>query len=452
MNKKSVVSFSIVLLAVSFLFWDFTGCGKNEEKPDAMPGVKINDSLSYKIPHDATFGPNSNTLDAIQHDFDEFSWESFVALNWPAASDGLPDTTKVIGENKDNSVVWETYSSSYDVFRKGGLPPNPWGAPSLIPNACKDSLNGAETVLQMIQKVSQEVLNFSNQPFNTGPLIDQQNGEYVRYEIRMNKEAYDYILNNKLYNKSGQAAFKNLVDFPTGVNTSDTVGGIVLKAAWKVLEEGVDNFDRYHKVKALIYTPASTTPAVRETCFVKTMGLVGFHIAHKTQSAPQWVWSTFEQVDNVKVGPNAPAGTKPNFYNPDCTTCPVNTPPVQPWQPNKIYPVNERSQIKRIIPIDSATTALNTKWQNRLKSVNPNSVWQYYELISTQWPTQPQNSPTGPNPMGNPAPEFLGNSTLETYIQGRVPNVSSSCIGCHNNATTTNAKFSDFSYLLEQAH
>lgn len=31
----------------------------------------------------------------------------------------------------------------------------------------------------------------------------------------------------------------------------------------------------------------------------RKMGLVGFHIVQKTPSAPQWIWSTFEQVDNV---------------------------------------------------------------------------------------------------------------------------------------------------------
>ncbi|HYH78992.1 MAG TPA: hypothetical protein VEX86_04325 [Longimicrobium sp.] len=36
-------------------------------------------------------------------------------------------------------------------------------------------------------------------------------------------------------------------------------------------------------------------------------------------------------------------------------------------------------------------------------------------------------------------------------MQGKVPNVSSSCIMCHNNATTTASRPSDFSYMLELA-
>ena len=30
-----------------------------------------------------------------------------------------------------------------------------------------------------------------------------------------------------------------------------------------------------------------------------TVGLVGFHIAQKTETSPQWIWSTFEHVDNL---------------------------------------------------------------------------------------------------------------------------------------------------------
>ena len=35
-----------------------------------------------------------------------------------------------------------------------------------------------------------------------------------------------------------------------------------------------------------------------------------------------------------------------------------------------------------------------------------------------------------------PAPTYLANSTLETYSQGEIPQASSSCMGCHGNATS----------------
>jgi hypothetical protein len=97
-------------------------------------------------------------------------------------------------------------------------------------------------------------------------------------------------------------------------------------------------------------------------------------------------------------------------------------------------------------PIYAASAAArNADAQKQLKGVNPKSVWQNYELISTMWPTDPKQ------PFGAPAPTFLANTTLETYIQGTVPNVSSNCIECHNNATMTVPVPSDFTYVLQRA-
>jgi cytochrome c553 len=55
------------------------------------------------------------------------------------------------------------------------------------------------------------------------------------------------------------------------------------------------------------------------------------------------------------------------------------------------------------------------------------------------------------DPDGTPAPTFLANTTLESYVQGNAPNVSSSCIRCHGNATDTTSADSDFTFLLERA-
>jgi len=91
-----------------------------------------------------------------------------------------------------------------------------------------------------------------------------------------------------------------------------------------------------------------------------------------------------------------------------------------------------------------------------LVGVNTNSVWKNYELVSTMWPTSPGNGLCTADPqfpLGEPAPSYLANTTLETYIQGPplAPNVSSNCIECHNNATMTTPVHSDFTYVLQRA-
>jgi hypothetical protein len=421
---------------------DGQGQGARGTLADTTSTAPRDSLLSPVVPHDAQITPPF-VLDSMQHEFDMYSWRSFVALNWPVGAGGEADTTLTIGASGDHPTVWETYKESYEVFLPNGAAPSPWGAPRAYPAACQGVGAAGTPVFRMITKAPQDVLDEMEEPFQTGPLVDQDSN-YARYAIHLNRDAFEFIVQDTLYNQQGQAEADS-IRFPEGDNNTAVTGAIVIKSAWKVLGPN-DRPERFHKSRVLVYTDSSSDPVVPQSCVLQTVGLVGFHIAHKTAGAPQWLWSTFEQVDNVQVP--AGSGLRASFNNPACTTCPVNQPLPPPWNPNvKSTP----SQITRVTPIDSATRALNAQWQARLRAVSDSSVWQFYELVSTQWPTNPDASLSGPTPMGNPAPQFLANTTLETFVQGQVPNVSSSCIGCHNNATTTSGVFSDFSYLLERA-
>jgi hypothetical protein len=411
--------------------------------------------LSSQIPCDVSVGDNASTLDQIQHDFDVYSWNTFIAVNWP------PDGTGKIGQNGDNATVWEGWKESNDIFLPDGAKPSPFGAPGKLPPACQGKLKPGLRVVTQIGKTP-TLLEEDVQPFKTGPLVDQH-GQYTRFEILVNENMFETILDNQLYNQQGQQAYAKAgksVQFDCGSNQPVQVGAIMVKAAWKILGEG-DDPARFHKAEALIYTPTAKDPA--EVCVRKELGLVGLHIAHKTADAPQWIWSTFEQVDNVPEQGQAPSG-RYNYFNAACKDCPVNEPPPRPWDPTR--PGQPATQVVREIPIDEATIQLNQTATNLLKSVSSSSVWQYYELVSTQWPTQPASSQTfcpapgsaGPTLQevqsetdGNPAPQFLANATLETFVQGTVPNSSSSCIRCHHAATATTGETSDFTYLLERA-
>ena len=109
------------------------------------------------------------------------------------------------------------------------------------------------------------------------------------------------------------------------------------------------------------------------------------------------------------------------------------------------------------------------------------SVWQYYELVSTQWSTvlylcePPSAKNCKPAPVYQKAtlisqgagqfPHELGNTTMETYLIGPDDPAdpdsdrnSSSCMACHTLAligkpdpVTKKKKFADFSYLLREA-
>ena len=98
-------------------------------------------------------------------------------------------------------------------------------------------------------------------------------------------------------------------------------------------------------------------------------------------------------------------------------------------------------------PVIDEVKKLNDQFRAFLKD----TVWENYILLTTQWPS---DFASKTDPTGAPAPTYLANTTLETYSQGRTPLASSSCMACHNNATTQHvpATSSDFTFILEKAH
>jgi hypothetical protein len=285
-----------------------------------------------------------------------------------------------------------------------------------------------------------------------GPLVDQ-NGRFARYELRMNKDEYNYIVTNSLWDTAGQNKFvkHTTVNLPAGPSNYGPVGAMEFKAAWKVLGKG-DDVSRFYTIKAIVYNDDSGDPSPGENPV--TLGLVGLHIARKTATQRNWVWSTFEQVDNL---------TK-SFYNPACDTCTVNRPlsgsPIIELDA-KGKPLHAPTQVTRVNAInDPSADSLNKHFQWLLKG----SVWANYKLVSTQWLL-----------FENMFPLYLANSVQETYVQGPNPpsyggftlnidqqyyndtlynpfsaGVSSSCMGCHHAATISNAK-ADFSFMLGEA-
>ncbi len=384
--------------------------------------TEVNDKL---IPGYSGLFPN------IQRAFDDFSWQSLIALNWPADARGKP-LDGPFGSKPDAPRVWEFYTDPTDVFDR-----------SLNEAILKAGrLTPGTKVLRLMAKNSQ-VLNpdgsFAEPDGN--PLIDR-NLNFVLYEIKMNPDEVNYVTTNGLQTKQGQQG--KTVSFPGGPTSYGPVGAIEIKASWRILQKG-DDLKRFYHRPAVIYVAAENSATGKPMYLRATVGLTGFHIIHKTKQFPAWIWTTFEQVDNSPVS-GRPAGTKRySFFNPECPSCPTNVPPkLGPGQKNFIwaakppyaaqYAVNGKfgTQVVRN-PIDpqSGTEAVNAVWRARLKG----TVWEHYELIGSQW--------VGGDPGPVSIPKLLGNSTIETYIQS-----TSSCVDCHRAATTAVNTNADFSFLL----
>jgi hypothetical protein len=385
---------------------------------------------------------SDKNLPVAQTFFDEFAWKAFLALNWAAKPNGEPDAEK---DFKDLQLprVWEFWEPSSQIFLSNGQKPAPWSnSPS---NATLDHFKAGWRM--------NVVANEGKQAFS-GPLIDQ-NGNWVHYVSLVNRPEFDYIVENELYNLEGQAAYLNehRIEFP--LNDDLHYGAIEIKLAWKILTSEEEKSGRFftrrmpvvrYRPPGPLPTPSETPPAHKSGRTTdngtsappeeKIVGLIGMHIAMRTRSSPQWVWATFEQIDNTRLDPaSAEAGRplplKPSLSNPDDPEAlvlanvlpPYNATGAQDWDESKPLPPVE---VLRLVPPPQGTARVNALAQAYLRSQG--SVFRFYELDGTQWPKHPK-SPAIPGGQdsapqsisrkmpGEMVPVYLTNSTMETYFQ-----------------------------------
>jgi hypothetical protein len=354
--------------------------------------------------------------------FDDYSWRAFIAMVWPAEQGqrGVPDPSKAVGLGS-GPLVFETFKADWEVFQPDGHAPSPWGHFGDVPtNPCVADITTPgpnDLILASVSKFQ----NLGEAGFGNlvGPLV-AQNKTYVRYMTSFNQLEFNKILGEELFLRTNLA---NGVTFPDG--------SIDVKTSW-IDMTNVSNPERFYTRKAWLMD------LTKERCSQATVGLVGMHIVQKTPSRSQWIWSSFEHVDNVpqptpqNIGPatfNAGNGQPMPQRNPIAFPPPV-TPPA---------PFN----VDRVKPINPSTMQTNAAYRNALKD----TVWAHYELVMTQWPLT-----SDPNASGMPANTFPGtsdqssafaNTTLETFEQGSVFN--SGCMRCH----TLVQRKTDFLWSLE---
>lgn len=405
---------------------------------------------------------NDAELAMFQRAYDIFSWQSFLAINWPF-DQGKP----LASLTTPGDPQWTTWKESYEVFLPDGSTPAPWNAPRTLPPApqCCSFPTAPDLTDKSIR------ILFETRQVNSGLPLWDQNGNKIYYEVLLNEPEFNFIVENEVYNIDGQIAYVNeytrAINLPVGVygksvNGESVVGAIELKLAWKILA-GNDIPSRFFTMDAYVLDKDKKQ-------WLKTkVGLVAMHIAHKTFSAQNWVWSTFEQIDNVEVNAMevldyAEKGQtlSASFNNPHCPICPVNV------EPTPDTTGDRKTQVTRVIPIPEATAELNQQVQALLKAQG--SVWQYYQLVGTQFPTNQNAPPASANQGlpdrltnksgGYPYPVYLVNAVVETYdqegnqeasdlVQGPLNDAkqmvfgTQSCMGCHSMAGVAGSKTKD---------
>lgn len=391
--------------------------------------------------------------------FDVFSWQSFIALNWPADSTrrgtalSPGDSSAFLNAGNGGLLVWGSYKESWELFGQGDQRPTAftdWNSPV---EPC-GGLQPGQKAFTFTSK-GNSLFNSAAESFSF-PLVDQRRG-YARFEVRYNQPQYDTIRGADgnpgswlyLSNNLGTA----MPFFMPASDSSGNVGSIMVKAAWRPLTAQDDSSKFFH-VTALV-----ATDTLGQSCQPVLMGLVGLHIAQKQVGFPQWIWSSFEHVSNV---PGTGARTQGNpagysFNNGLDTPQSVNG---YSYRPDTTMPANPRPvQVSRVNDIPSTPQGSSTQDINRIyQSYLRNTVWSNYQLVITQWPSDPGNfvlvdsGGIYPANSGAAFPVWGAvNTSMETYFQTRGDAQAAggnSCMSCHYQAGKT-----DFSWgLIRRAH
>jgi hypothetical protein len=384
--------------------------------PDALPDVPPTPDGQSPFPY-----------------FDNYSWRSFIALNWPALTDprmrGQPDRGKPFGDAA-GPRVWTTSKSRAEIFQPGGLAPSAWISYS-GQNPCGAGFPNNVVTLSSFTAFgdfNQAVFSLSN----VGNPLIAQTREYARYEARVNQPEFNSIVQHRWYLAANLPTPDKAIPFDTGSTE--------IKAAWRLLtaRDTPAIRARYYVVNGAQVFNVGT-----RKCEKQDIALVGFHIVTKTPDRPQWIWSTFEQVDNVpgRTSEPKPPGGVPLSFNdsqkPQALDPPRRPPAISPTNPPVVNP-NPMQDVRLQNILDDTMKMNRAYWE--LPAIK-GTVWQNYMLVMTQWPTQ--ISPEAPSNDGAPTPTSgseIANTTMETYFQGD----GASCMVCHQISNAAGRDFSMF--------
>lgn len=391
--------------------------------------------------------------------FDVFSWQSFIALNWPAGETrgqarSPGDSTAFLNAGNGTLRVWESYKESWELFGQGNQRPSVFTSWDSQVEPC-GGLQPGQTAFTFTSK-GNSLFTAAAESFSF-PLVDQHQG-YTLFSVRYNQAQYDTIRGADGDPSSWMYLSGNLGrSMPFFMPASDSaghVGALMIKAAFRPLT-AQDDTSRFYRITAQV-----ATDTLGNTCTPVLMGLVGLHIAQKLVGFKEWVWSSFEHVSNVPGAGARKTGNPPAYsynngldtpqavggwsYRPDTVVMTQNPRPVQVRRVNDIPDT----------PAGSSTQQINAIYQAYLQ----NTVWANYQLVITQWPSNPDDfqlvddGGIYPDDAGGAFPvNGAVNTTMETYFQTQDDAESAggnSCMSCHWQTGRT-----DFSWgLARRAH
>src|ERR1041385_4684546 len=121
--------------------------------PNSFPQRMPSPTISGNVPRQVVITSNPPTPQEARPFFDNFSWESFIALNWPAqpGARGVPDQpnnqSTFFNAPNGTPVVWGTYKDSFDLFGQKDQRPSPWDSPTSPVSPCPGGPTTQKTLI-----------------------------------------------------------------------------------------------------------------------------------------------------------------------------------------------------------------------------------------------------------------------------------------------------------------
>jgi hypothetical protein len=387
-----------------------------------------------------------------------FAWQEFIALNWPAMTHttetpvrDTPDTScafgAIDGRCGSQPLVWETFRGKAEIYTAGARqnyaqPPTYSDVYRLYPNGippCSGAPSASPAWVNL-DETSEIDLNSMYAGVGLPDGIGNNSvPQLIRFAAKANHVEFNYVTGNP-----------SPTTLP--VNTIET------KAAWRLLTPTEAASGRFHQQTVRYYegTPRTPTAPGNQCYFEATWGLISLHIIQKTQSAPYFIFATFEQADNILnaagqpvededgnvIAPLPASSTTPATHYQDSSVAPgsaAGPPSVSLVNPaagycttgpgvrpsSQLYYQNEADT--QAVPNagyicvnfrDHATPptiiAANQRAHAAIRVQNPGAPWQYYKLINVQFRPMTKSQPGVPYAGPDAATYYLANSAVET--------------------------------------
>lgn len=355
--------------------------------------------------------------------FHQWAYQNFLWLTSPDAA-------------APGDLVFESFANPNDLFKPGG-PTGPYPG------------RAADAPIRFLARVEKSQTTVDVEDiFQAGPggkILVDQNGEVVYYSNHINKAYWDFIVDHQFYELANLQNADPALDFPTSNSIPDDHSlSLELKVSWRVaVKNGEVLID---KAAERFFTLDATIPEVtvnEQGRIVEgdeisaTMAMVGMHVTGIVKGHPEFIWGTFEHIDNApdcaddsaQPAADGPGPTGPwSFYKPGTPTGQSN-----------MFDMNNPLGVVNVCLVhpegggsDDNKNAVTTLNANVRAEETDGSLWTQYELGGAVWTNGdvpvnngafPPDAPEGATQLGS---LDLANTTMETFTQ------NDNCFACHN--------------------